>query len=439
MNKREKIIFLFFLSIFTAITLYQNIPEISEYNYHFGGEYGNIAASIVEGNGYSDPFDFDGKLVHTGPTSWMPPLYTYLLALIFKIFGVKSATSVWVLFILKYLTLAFIPILLFRICADTTSGNWPFLIIPIYLYLIRYSFFPFFLMTHDVWFVMLFITLLLYKYHCYIKDAAQPGVSWGILGGLAFLVNPVMGMVFFVLTLFSYTPITIKRKVLLLFVAFLVSSPWTIRNYLVFERFIPVKSNLFFDLYQSNYLDEDGILDKKTFLNFHPYENRQALDEYKKLGETHYMHAYRVKFLDELQQNPQAYIVKTLNRIMAVFLVFPIFEKVGEIYGITGKIKLVTYSFPLLLVIFLPLQKRFRKKKIIYVAITIFVLYVLPYIFVAFYRRYRVPLAPVFSLLYFYGIISLFTYFPRKKGLSSWKNRLLEWYKVNLDMSDRSI
>src|SRR5579862_7950427 len=51
-------------------------------------ESGNIAASLASGHGFSSPFR-----IETGPTAWMPPLYPWLLAGIFRVFGVRTYDS----------------------------------------------------------------------------------------------------------------------------------------------------------------------------------------------------------------------------------------------------------------------------------------------------------------------------------------------------------
>src|ERR1019366_9550072 len=52
------------------------------YFWHNGFEANNIAASIVNGNGFASPFG-----VATGPTAWLPPIYPALNALWFWLFG----------------------------------------------------------------------------------------------------------------------------------------------------------------------------------------------------------------------------------------------------------------------------------------------------------------------------------------------------------------
>jgi hypothetical protein len=52
-------------------------------HFQFGWEMGRLARSIVTGNGFSSPTDLP-----SGPSAWAPPLYPYILAGVFKLFGV---------------------------------------------------------------------------------------------------------------------------------------------------------------------------------------------------------------------------------------------------------------------------------------------------------------------------------------------------------------
>ena len=51
-------------------------------NFGFGWEMGRIAASIASGKGFANQFG-----PPTGPTAWEPPLYPYLTAAAFLLFG----------------------------------------------------------------------------------------------------------------------------------------------------------------------------------------------------------------------------------------------------------------------------------------------------------------------------------------------------------------
>ena len=42
---------------------------------HLGAEYNAISVALVNGRGFADPFR-----THTGPTAWMPPMFSWILA-----------------------------------------------------------------------------------------------------------------------------------------------------------------------------------------------------------------------------------------------------------------------------------------------------------------------------------------------------------------------
>ena len=81
----------------------------SDDNFGFGWEMGRIGASLASGHGFSNPFG-----PTTGPTAWEPPLYPYLTAGVFLVFGIYSKASAFVLLTLNsvFSALTCIPIFL---------------------------------------------------------------------------------------------------------------------------------------------------------------------------------------------------------------------------------------------------------------------------------------------------------------------------------------
>ena len=60
-------------------------------HWRFGYENGRLARSIAEGRGFSSPLFED-----TGPSAWMTPVYPYMIAGVFKVFGIYSTASAFV-------------------------------------------------------------------------------------------------------------------------------------------------------------------------------------------------------------------------------------------------------------------------------------------------------------------------------------------------------
>src|SRR5258706_6341522 len=84
------------LAVVTVGHTYRVNPGADHFG--FGWETGRIARSIAEGNGFS-------SAIHgtTGPTAWVAPLYPYLVAGVFRLFGVYTWSSAWVLLALNSL------------------------------------------------------------------------------------------------------------------------------------------------------------------------------------------------------------------------------------------------------------------------------------------------------------------------------------------------
>ena len=78
-----------------------------EGSFGFGWETGRIARSIASGQGFSSPFQ-DA----TGPTAWLAPIYPYLLAGVFKAFGVYTTRSAIVILTINsiFSALTIIPV-----------------------------------------------------------------------------------------------------------------------------------------------------------------------------------------------------------------------------------------------------------------------------------------------------------------------------------------
>src|ERR1700691_1391216 len=104
-------------------------------HWHFGYETGRIARSIVEGRGFSSPLFAD-----TGPTAWMSPIYPYIVAGVFKVFGIYTTASAVVLLSLNALTSALTCIPIFFISRRTFGeraakwSGWTWVFFPYAVY-----------------------------------------------------------------------------------------------------------------------------------------------------------------------------------------------------------------------------------------------------------------------------------------------------------------
>src|SRR6202047_835365 len=113
------------LAVITVGHTYRITPRRD--HFQFGWEMGRLARSIAMGQGFSSPTD-----VPTGPSAWAPPVYPYILAGVFKLFGIYSNLSAWVILTLNSIFSALTCLTLYRIgekiygvaVARATAWTW---------------------------------------------------------------------------------------------------------------------------------------------------------------------------------------------------------------------------------------------------------------------------------------------------------------------------
>lgn len=349
---------------------------------HLGGEYGSIARALVEGRGFADPFNEP-----TGPTAWMPPVLPYLQAALLALVGEK-ATVVAVVLLQD-----FALVVAGWVAIRGVGGGRPFVVAATYLALTWYHFSACYQITHDCWLILLLLSLMV-ALAGRLWDrgpSLRLAVGWGAFGGLAALTGPVLGLVWGTITL---TLAIAHRRAswlaLSAVVALLVVSPWVARNYQVLGRFIPVKSNLAFEWYQSNKLEPDGVLRFETGAT-HPYRGSgEERIRYKELGEIRYLDEYRSKAMRALSGDPVGYLARVGSRLLAATVIYFPFQ--ADESGVGLWLSYAIHPLPfygLMAMIFLG-QWRSDRRKV--VAVISYVTYLFPYMMVAYYERYSVPL-----------------------------------------------
>ncbi len=97
----------FALQLATIAAFHQYRTRPGDDHFEFGWEMGRVGRSIAMSRGFSSPYEGD-----TGPTAWEPPLYPFLIGGVFKVFGIYTQASAWVLLSINSLfaTLTCIPI-----------------------------------------------------------------------------------------------------------------------------------------------------------------------------------------------------------------------------------------------------------------------------------------------------------------------------------------
>ncbi len=247
-------------------------------HFQFGWEMGRIARALATGYGYADPFNG-----HTGPTAWIAPLYPLLLAGVFKLFGVYTPLSAWVVLVLNSVFSAATAMAVYEIaarCYDASGHGhrvalwsaWLWALYPAAMqYAVRWIWdisLSTFLFT---WTLVLALRVRRIGKDLTVPAGGQTTTRWlifGALWGLIALSNPSLLLVFPACVLWMLWEVRADRRkllpiltkaVLAAMVLFACLAPWAWRNWRAFHAFIPTRGNLGAELYVSSLKEKNGF------------------------------------------------------------------------------------------------------------------------------------------------------------------------------------
>jgi hypothetical protein len=386
--------------------------KLIEDHFQFGWEMGRIARALVQGRGYADPF-----VTGTGPTSWSPPLYPLLLAGVFKLFGVYTALSSWVILSINSVFSALIVPAIYEIAircyGDKNRGlqvaQWSMWLWALHPAAMQYA-------VRWVWEMslttMLFSWVLVFTLRIRDMNSSsdiQSGrslLNWLLFGtfwGLIALSNPALLLFFpvclcWLLMVSGNKGQTIKYSLFACLVFIICLTPWIARNWLAFHALILTRGNLGAELYAGNGPGSDGFPWGGTI----PLAARapNAL-LYKNLGEVSYVKLRGDMAKAYIRAHPMHFTQLSLKRFYFYWAGVPHpFEKSRSLEYIR-EINYCLLSITGLMGLLLSLKRNILASGLFLWA---FVLIPLSYYFVTPGARFRHPLEPlivVFSVFLF--------------------------------------
>jgi 4-amino-4-deoxy-L-arabinose transferase-like glycosyltransferase len=280
-------------------------------HFAFGWEMGRIARSLASGQGFSNPYGDS-----TGPTAWEPPLYPFLMGEVFRIFGVYSTASAWVLLILNSLFNALTCIPIYFTAQKTMGGRvaiwsaWIWALLPYEMYWA----------IHWPWDTTFSPLLLAFVFWLSLEFEQRGGwklwTVYGLLWGLIALSNP---------SLLSFLPFSglwiwwrrhkrglnsLNGAALASLVFFLCIAPWMIRNYRVFGRPVFIRDDFGLQFRLGNGPYADGW--SRVYLQ--PNLNVAEFAEFKRLGELAYARRCQALAFAWVRENPGRFALLSLKK-----------------------------------------------------------------------------------------------------------------------------
>ena len=306
----------FAIRLVVVLLAYRDLPDADKFYESFGWEVGWVARAIVSGHGFSSAFFQSSEY-----TAMVSPLYTYLLAGVFRLFGIYSLTSAFVILSLNSLfsSLTCIPL---YFSAEYSLGSrgarlacwvWAF-----YPFAIYFS-------ADRVWEYSL--TALLFTICFCIVQRIHTSTKWivwlgfGLLYGVTANSNPaVLSSLPFLLILALWRVRKLGGRWLLYGVLTSVGvlaalAPWTVRNYRVLHVLCPIRDNYWSNIYVGNI--QDNIPDRYPFLRTgDPSTNPAELQKYMTIGEVAYFEERHVQAVEFIRHHPWSVAITSLRRMV---------------------------------------------------------------------------------------------------------------------------
>jgi len=365
-------------------------------HFQFGWEMGRLARSIAEGHGFSSPTDLP-----SGPSAWTAPVYPYILAGIFKVFGIYTPASAWMILAFNSVFAALTCWTIYLIAGRIFGGvparasAWTWAVFPYLIYWpVR--------VVWEVSFTTFVLTLILWL-TIRMADAARSRdwIIYGLLWGLVLLTNTavVILLPFFLVWLIWKRPARAPRfpgPALCLLIACLCAVPWTVRNYYVFGRFVFIRDNLPLELHEANNNASSGLWTRTE----HPGNDPASMRRFQELGEIRFMDEKSREVKAFIRENPGRFFAFTLERIWYFWAAPPQTQIVGGYdFWIARHVQFLlaaAFAFAGLIVAF------WRKNPYRWLLSPFLVIYPIPYYMVNPFPRYKHPIEPVMLMLIVY-------------------------------------
>src|SRR6202521_3210037 len=376
--------------------------QANEKDFDFGFEMGRIGRSLAQGQGFSNPFDET-----TGATAWEPPLYPFLIAGVFRVFGIYSRTSALVLLSLNSIFSALTCIPMFLITKRCFSEkvavwtSWTWALLPSVI----------FWCTRWVWETSLAALLLAMIFWLTIemgdldlhgKDRLKPWLQFGLLWGAAALTNtallsflPVSG-----LWVWYHRAKLGKRSLSGVILASLnfaaCITPWLVRNHRTFGQFVFIRSNFGAELRLGNGPGANG-----TWMDYlHPTKNVFAMRRYRELAELAYVAERKREAMTYIREDYARFAGLSLRRFIYYWGGLPKASENPVLAFFRNSLFIASSVLA-----FLGLGRALRQHKPgAWLFFWLILSYPLVYYFVFPHPRYRHPIEPELGILIVYVI-----------------------------------
>jgi 4-amino-4-deoxy-L-arabinose transferase-like glycosyltransferase len=366
----------------------------------YGFELGNVAASIAAGQGFSSPL----STLKSGPTAWFTPIYPYLVAAIFKVWGIYSKTSYVIIQVLNCIFASLIIFPIYAIARRSFGGTIAAIAAWTWAFLPTALLFPILWMWDTSLAALLFTVIFWATLVLPESRGVLPWAGYAALWAAGVLINPSIFSLFpFLLGWLVWrgrkeSPQWIREVSAVLVVFVIAVAPWTIRNDRVLGAPIIFRSNFGLELWLGN---NEHVVGTWT-PELHPNEDVAEARKYLTMGEIAYMTEKKREAFEFMRKHPSDALYFTYHRFVYMWLgVDDPMVSLSDGYSI-GKLVL---NFPLSLLTLLGVYFACRAHHPAAAPFG-FVVLIFPLVHYVTHPmlRYRFPIDPIMIVLAVYGL-----------------------------------
>lgn len=276
-------------------------------------EVGRLIERIATGKGFTAPYGGE-----TGYTAAFPPVYPFVGSLIYRLFGSYTRGTSIALLSMNCVFGAANAVLIHKLGLRTLGNRtamlaaWAWALLPVFF-------------RWDISWIWEFglSALLLTWLLTLTMDLAESGstprwIGFGAAWGFAAVANPALVSLLPFSGLYAaFCNVRARRRwfkpaVFSALIFFALLSPWLMRNYAIFHKFIFVRDNFWLEFQLGNFHGSTGL----GFGPLHPTGSARLLNRFHDLGELGYMEDRKQMAVAFLHHYPGEFRDLTLRRLL---------------------------------------------------------------------------------------------------------------------------
>ena len=327
--------------------------------------------------------NFDGFLL---PNLWMPPLYAYYIYF-FSFFNLENQDLIKLILLSQVLLASISVVIFYKINKIFYSekislfGSLLFSLFPLYLFACAQI---------SSISLHIFLAILFYYYFFQVANKAKLNsiLIFGFIAGLLILTRREFIIILVLSSFFLLLFFKIPKKFffLILITATITTSPYLIRNFLIFEKII-IQAGLGYNVWKAN--NPDSKVEGSNFIddNLQSKIDKIPKDKFYRINEDK---IFLKEGIQNIKEKPKRYLVLYLKKIVS-FLFIDLNSTEPHYYNPFHYIPVIFIGITSLLGIIFSNKK---SRKLNYL-ILIFLLYVITFSFFAILPRYKLAIIPL--------------------------------------------